>query len=213
MPGKWIASAGIDVKAFWIPDAYSATSGLRPTTEFFFGGGIPRYQWGGRTEDDSDAVCAIDRLGEELHRTFPAELDLQVNRGWTGVIGYTLDGLPSIQRSQSHSGVVQAVGWCGHGVALSIASGDWVARILCGESDQSELARVLMIRFAVQGAIDRVTLLAAELLGGMAFVTTNDVACLLASARALAFHPPSYASIASSLDGYLAGRQASTQAS
>ena len=63
-----------------------------------------------------------------------------------------------------------------------------------------------MIRFAVQGAIDRVTLHAAELLGGIAFVSSNDVTCLLTSARALAYHPPSRASIVADLDDYLAGQ-------
>ena len=55
--------------------------------------------------------------------------------------------------------------------------------MMTGEQDQDALARLVMIRFAVQGAIDRATLHAAELLGGMAFVASNDVACLLASAR------------------------------
>ena len=90
-----------------------------------------RYHWGGRTKEDPRAVPALDQLAEELHRTFPADAALRVVRGWTGVIGYTLDGLPAIQRSHSHPGVVQAVGWCGHGVALAIASGAWIAQILC----------------------------------------------------------------------------------
>ncbi len=72
--------------------------------------------------------------------------------------------------------------------------------------DPHSLARLVMIRFAVQDTIDRVTVEAAELLGGMAFVESNDVACLLASARGLAFHPPSRANTASSLDDYLAGQ-------
>jgi hypothetical protein len=62
-----------------------------------------------------------------------------------------------------------------------------------------------MVRYAVQGAIERVTFQAAELPGGIAFLTSNDVVWLLASARALAFHPPSRASIVMDLDGYLAG--------
>ena len=75
-----------------------------------------------------------------------------------------------------------------------------------GQNDDDALARVIMARYSVQGAIDRVTLHAAELLGGIAFLSSNDVVCLLASARALAFHPPSRASLATDLDGYLAGK-------
>ena len=75
-----------------------------------------------------------------------------------------------------------------------------------GQNDDDALARVIMARYSVQGAIDRVTLHAAELLGGIVFLSSNDVVCLLASARALAFHPPSRASLATDLDGYLAGK-------
>ncbi|HYL05012.1 MAG TPA: acyl-CoA dehydrogenase, partial [Thermoanaerobaculia bacterium] len=64
----------------------------------------------------------------------------------------------------------------------------------------------LFVRFAVQQAIERVAAHAAELLGGMAFITSPDVAYLLAASRALAFHPPSRLSVAAALDGYLAGR-------
>jgi alkylation response protein AidB-like acyl-CoA dehydrogenase len=76
-----------------------------------------------------------------------------------------------------------------------------------GQNDDEEaLARVIMARYAVQGAIDRVTLFAAELLGGIAFLSSNDIVCLLASSRALAFHPPSRASLVNNLDGYLVGK-------
>jgi len=78
--------------------------------------------------------------------------------------------------------------------------------IMNGEQNDDALARLIMVRYAVQGAIDRVTLHAAELLGGIAFLTSNDVVCLLASARALAFHPPSRASVVNDLDGYLIGK-------
>ncbi|HIE96977.1 MAG TPA: acyl-CoA dehydrogenase [Planctomycetes bacterium] len=75
-----------------------------------------------------------------------------------------------------------------------------------GENNEDALAHVIMARYAVQGAIERVTFHAAELLGGMAFLTSNDVVCLLASARALAFHPPSRASLVTELDDYLGGK-------
>jgi hypothetical protein len=70
---------------------------------------------------------------------------------------------------------------------------------------QDLLARSLFVRFAVQQAIERVTMQAAELLGGMTFVSSPEVAYLVAAARALAFHPPSRLSAAGPLDAYLAG--------
>ena len=96
-----------------------------------FGGGAPRYRWGGDTGDDPRAPTALDRLAAELRRTFGADVPLSVDGGWTGVIGYVLDALPAIQRMRGNPSVLHAVGWCGHGVALSIASGAWIAAILC----------------------------------------------------------------------------------
>ncbi|MEZ4737570.1 MAG: acyl-CoA dehydrogenase family protein [Caldilineaceae bacterium] len=72
--------------------------------------------------------------------------------------------------------------------------------------DEAELARMLFVRYLVQGAIERSTQQAAELLGGMAFVCSSEVSYLLSAARALAFHPPSKAAIAQELAGHLAGK-------
>jgi alkylation response protein AidB-like acyl-CoA dehydrogenase len=82
-----------------------------------------------------------------------------------------------------------------------------VARAMqTGERGESILVQSLLVRFAVQQAIERVTVRATELLGGMAFIKTPDVAYLYAAARALAFHPPSRLSVASAIDGYLMGK-------
>jgi alkylation response protein AidB-like acyl-CoA dehydrogenase len=81
-----------------------------------------------------------------------------------------------------------------------------VARAMVGEPRHALLPRALLVRYAVQGAIERATMLAAELLGGMAFVSSPDVTYLLGACRALAFHPPSRVSSANALAGYLAGR-------
>jgi alkylation response protein AidB-like acyl-CoA dehydrogenase len=73
-------------------------------------------------------------------------------------------------------------------------------------SKQALLPRALLVRYAVQGMIERATMLAAELLGGMGFVSSGDVAYLLAAARGLAFHPPSRLSSSDTLAAYLAGQ-------
>ncbi len=77
--------------------------------------------------------------------------------------------------------------------------------IVFGDTTEAALARAIFVRHTVQRAIERASMLAAELLGGMEFVKSNEVAYLLATSRALAFHPPSRLSIASALDCYLAG--------
>src|SRR2546428_687029 len=63
----------------------------------------------------------------------------------------------------------------------------------------------LCVRYAVQVAVARVAAAAAEVLGGMAGVTSGEVACLLAGTGALAFHRPSRVAAAGALDIWLRG--------
>jgi alkylation response protein AidB-like acyl-CoA dehydrogenase len=74
-----------------------------------------------------------------------------------------------------------------------------------GEWGNDELARMLLVRYAVHGAIDRAASLAVELLGGMTFIRSPEVSYLLAAAHVLPLHPPPRLSAAKSLNGYLLG--------
>lgn len=112
---------------------------LTDDNRIVFGGGLPRYRWGGNIEEQRGGVPSLDRLAEELQNTFPAEARLRVAGGWTGVIGYTLDGLPAIGRSRDNPAIAHAVGWCGHGVALSVASGAWLTKLLCDGASTEDL--------------------------------------------------------------------------
>jgi alkylation response protein AidB-like acyl-CoA dehydrogenase len=90
----------------------------------------------------------------------------------------------------------------------AMAALEGVARsMMLSDNNQANdlLARVLFVRYAVQGAIERVTTRAVELLGGMAFISSPEIAYMFAASRALAFHPPSRLSISPALDKYLAG--------
>jgi gamma-glutamylputrescine oxidase len=84
-----------------------------------YGGGAPRYGAAG-------AARALQRLEDEVRRRFGVE----VEQRWTGTIGWTMDQLPCLARQGN---VLEARGWCGHGVALSLAAGGWMARIAAGE--------------------------------------------------------------------------------
>jgi alkylation response protein AidB-like acyl-CoA dehydrogenase len=68
-----------------------------------------------------------------------------------------------------------------------------------------DLAAALFARYATQAALQRAAAHSAELLGGMDFVRGPDVAYLLASCRALAFHPPSRSRMAPGVGELLAG--------
>ena len=97
------------------------------------GGGRPRYRFGGALGDGADGEAALDALAAELSALFPTPRGqpLRVARGWTGVIGYTVDALPTIATAPGRARTYHLLGWCGHGVALATAAGAWVARLVC----------------------------------------------------------------------------------
>ncbi|MEW1599505.1 acyl-CoA dehydrogenase family protein [Streptomyces sp. NPDC093808] len=70
---------------------------------------------------------------------------------------------------------------------------------------QETLTQALICRYAAQDAISRVLATAVEALGGMAFISSGDIAYLNSACRALAFHPPSRARMAGPLVDALAG--------
>jgi alkylation response protein AidB-like acyl-CoA dehydrogenase len=78
-------------------------------------------------------------------------------------------------------------------------------RVMDGEVDNDALAAALVTRFAVQDAVTSATAQAVELLGGMAYIGSSEVAYLAAAAHAIAFHPPSRSIMAGGLVDYYAG--------
>ncbi len=98
-----------------------------------FGGGAPAY---------ATAQCAtpvFHDVLQELRRTFPGGESLKIARQWCGAIDYTLDGLPVIGSLASNQKVIYVGGFCGHGVALSVQSGRWVAEMVTQKSSPALL--------------------------------------------------------------------------
>jgi alkylation response protein AidB-like acyl-CoA dehydrogenase len=79
-------------------------------------------------------------------------------------------------------------------------------RVMDGEVDNDALAAAMVTRIAVQDAVSDTVNRAVEMLGGMAYVGSSEVAYLAAASHAIAFHPPSRASLADGLVGYYAGQ-------
>ncbi|WP_331719279.1 acyl-CoA dehydrogenase family protein [Streptomyces sp. NBC_00158] len=74
-----------------------------------------------------------------------------------------------------------------------------------GTGGDEAVAAVLTARYATQDLLSQTVDQAVEMLGGMAFIRSADVAYLASAVRALAFHPPSRASVAAELAEYFAG--------
>jgi alkylation response protein AidB-like acyl-CoA dehydrogenase len=91
-------------------------------------------------------------------------------------------------------------------VAAQASAIDGIAYSLDAREDREELlARALSTRLALQGTIEAVAMRSAELLGGLAFMGSADVAYLLCASRALAFHPPGRIPAVRALDEYARG--------
>lgn len=91
-------------------------------------------------------------------------------------------------------------------IESAVAMNEGTARAIAdGLGGDEAVAAVLLTRFAVQDALNQAADLAIELLGGIAFITSPDVAYLGSAVRPLAFHPPSRTSTAAALVDYVAG--------
>ena len=76
-----------------------------------------------------------------------------------------------------------------------------------GARRNRDLARMMLVRYAVQDAIARATDRAVEVMGGLAFVGSGEVAYLLAASRGLGLHPPARAAASERLAAHLAGAE------
>jgi len=88
----------------------------------------------------------------------------------------------------------------------AMAGLEGIARgMIDGKRGNADFARMLLVRYSVQSAVDRAASLAVELLGGSAFMASPEVSYLLAATRVLSLHPPSRQSSSNRLDEYLMG--------
>ncbi|WP_260463222.1 acyl-CoA dehydrogenase [Streptomyces sp. TRM72054] len=71
--------------------------------------------------------------------------------------------------------------------------------------DDSALAESLYVRYGVQDALARIVPRAVELLGGLNFMSSDEIGHLAACTHGLALHPPSRSRMTGPLAAYLAG--------
>ncbi len=89
----------------------------------------------------------------------------------------------------------------------AVALVEGVARAIGdGLTGDAAVSAVLVARYAAQQALREAADLAAELLGGIAFIRSPDIGYLIAAVRALAYHPPSRTAMAEALVDYFTGR-------
>lgn len=91
-----------------------------------------RLVFGGRTGTLTEPEVYLE-LAAALEAVFPQAKGIAPAYGWQGTICLSWDGLPHLGRTRD--GCYYALGYSGHGVALSIWLGRRLARWLYGEDD------------------------------------------------------------------------------
>jgi alkylation response protein AidB-like acyl-CoA dehydrogenase len=88
----------------------------------------------------------------------------------------------------------------------AMAAVEGIARAMpAGERGNDELARMLLVRYAIQDTLARAASLAVEVLGAMAFIRSPEVAYLHSATRVLSVHPPARLAAGKRLNEYLSG--------
>ena len=70
------------------------------------------------TTEDRTNVAVQDLLEAYMRKRFP-DVDAKIDRRWSGIMGFCIDGLPLVGTLPGRSRVGFAVGFTGHGVAMS----------------------------------------------------------------------------------------------
>lgn len=78
-------------------------------------------------------------LDREMRGLLPALGGVTVTHRWSGVTSAALNEMPVVGEVPGLPGAYYAGAWRGHGLALSVANGEWLASRLTGEADSLTL--------------------------------------------------------------------------
>jgi glycine/D-amino acid oxidase-like deaminating enzyme len=116
--------------------AYAART---PGGRLVFGGGSNgayAYRFGGvPTYPDARLGGPVAAMRRTLGRYFPGLAGAPVTHRWSGTLGITLDRVCSIGLRGAHRNVYYALGYSGHGLALSLLAGEVLADLMDGNHD------------------------------------------------------------------------------
>ncbi len=166
---------------------------------------------------ESDEVTLTDVFVPDVMAFYPAEatmtdpiqgrgflwFELLVAASYIGAASALVERVIDAGRGTPHDRVALAAD-----IESAMAAVEAVAACLPAEGDEDVerlLTRSLYVRYGVENAVARTAMSAAALAGGIAFVSSPDIAYLLAASRALAMHPPAVGPVSEALDRSLRG--------
>jgi isobutylamine N-monooxygenase len=185
-------SPGITVHDFWLSNVLAGAESdeIRLTDVFVPADLVIRAE-----PDAPDRIDDLQAVGFAWFEMLATSVYLGatsalVEQALAGGRGSTTDRAQAVIQLESAIGLVE-------GAARAIGDG------LTGDA---AVAAVLTARYAAQPALRAAADLAAELLGGIAFMRSPDIGYLIAAVRPLAYHPPSRTAMAQALIDYSSGQ-------
>ncbi|WP_026211820.1 acyl-CoA dehydrogenase family protein [Longispora albida] len=190
IPGN---SPGITTRPFWASPVLAAAQSHEVLLDNVL---VPEELAITSTPDDADRL-------DDLQQSGFLWFELLASATYTGAASTLVNAVFEAGRGDAQSRAALATK-----LDAAIALLEGTARAVeAGLSGDEAVASVLVARYAGQDLLAATVDLAAEMLGGIAFIKSFDVAYLASAVRALAFHPPSRASVATQLDEYFQGQQ------
>jgi glycine/D-amino acid oxidase-like deaminating enzyme len=127
MPSRWLP-----VPAYTHEGYYYVRQ--RPDGTVLLGGArhLHRASEVGYADETTEALQRD--LEAYLHRHFPQMRGRPVRHRWSGVMGFSPDGLPSYGAVPGHPGCLWAAGFTGHGLAYGFHFGRLLAQVVAGQS-------------------------------------------------------------------------------
>lgn len=84
--------------------------------------------------DAPDAAALFENLEQRIRGLHPALHQVRITHRWIGPLSFTHDNKPVIASKDAHNRVLIAMGYRGHGVALSVRVGKLLADVLAGQA-------------------------------------------------------------------------------
>jgi alkylation response protein AidB-like acyl-CoA dehydrogenase len=185
-------SPGITIEPFWSTPILAAAQSDRVLLTDV---AVPEELVIRSTPDDQDRLDDLQTAGFTW-------FELLVTSAYTGAAAALVEQVLATGRGTPGDRAV-----LGTRLAAAIDLVEGAARAVeDGLTGDEAVATTLIARYTVQDLLSSVVDTAAELLGGMGFIRSFDVAYLASTVRALAFHPPSRGSVAIAFVEYLEGK-------
>jgi len=134
----WVGREGIEDERIFVHY-------LRLTADnrLLFGGRDAPYYFGNSVVGHESHGRIFQNLERDMKEMFPVLEDVGISHKWGGPVAVTLDFVPTFGRLKEHGNVLFAIGYCGHGVSLSLNAGR-ILRDLLFERD-TDLVRLPLV--------------------------------------------------------------------